>query len=44
MTDEGYVRESDLRSIVVADEPDALLDALRNVPRPRPKWAKPPAP
>jgi uncharacterized protein (TIGR00730 family) len=44
MTDEGYVRESDLRSIVVADEPDALLDALRDVPRPRPKWAKPPAP
>jgi len=44
MTDEGYVREADLRSIVVAAEPDALLDGLRNVPRPRPKWGTPPAP
>jgi len=44
MTDEGYVRESDLRSIVVAEDPNALLDALAQVERPRPKWTSPPAP
>ena len=44
MTEEGYVRESDLRSVVVADEPDALLDALGRVSPRRAKWAKPPAP
>ena len=44
MTEEGYVRESDLRAVVVADEPDALLDALGRVEPRRAKWAKPPAP
>ena len=44
MTDEGYVRESDLRAVVVALEPGALLDSLEDVPRPRPKWSKPPEP
>lgn len=44
MTEEGYVRESDLRSVVVADEPDALLDALGRVEPRRAKWARPPAP
>ena len=44
MADEGYVREADLRAVVVADDPDALLDGLRAAPRPRPKWSRPPAP
>jgi uncharacterized protein (TIGR00730 family) len=44
MTEEGYVRESDLRSVVVADGPDALLDALDRVEPRRAKWARPPAP
>lgn len=44
MTDEGYVRESDLRAVVVAQEPDALLDALDRVEPRRAKWTKPPAP
>ena len=44
--EEGFVRELDLRSIAVAEEPGPLLDrlaALEVEPRPRPKWA-PPAP
>jgi uncharacterized protein (TIGR00730 family) len=44
MTDEGYVRESDLRSIAVSADPDALLDALGRVEPRRPKWSRPPAP
>jgi uncharacterized protein (TIGR00730 family) len=44
MADEGYVREADLRAVVVADDPEALLDGLRAAPRPRPKWSRPPAP
>ena len=44
MTDEGYVRESDLRAVAVAEDSDALLDALDDLPRPRPKWTSPPAP
>jgi uncharacterized protein (TIGR00730 family) len=44
MTDEGYVRETDLRSVVVGDEPDALLDALERVEPRRPKWSQPPPP
>jgi uncharacterized protein (TIGR00730 family) len=46
-TDEGFVRESDLASIAVGDEPTALLDRLERLERaerPRPKWASPPAP
>jgi uncharacterized protein (TIGR00730 family) len=42
--DEGFVREPDLRSIAVGDEPGPLLDrlaALENEPRPRPKWTPP---
>jgi len=44
MTDEGFVRETDLRSVVVGREPEALLDALERVPSRRPKWSRPPAP
>src|SRR5436190_1701 len=44
MTDEGYVREADLRAVAVAAEPGALLEALERVPRPRAKWTRPPAP
>ncbi len=44
MTDEGYVRESDLRAVVVAAEADALLDELGRVAPRRPKWSRPPAP
>jgi hypothetical protein len=44
MTDEGYVRESDLRSIVVGVEPGPLLDALARVEPRRAKWSRPPAP
>jgi uncharacterized protein (TIGR00730 family) len=46
-TEEGFVRESDLASIAVAVEPDALLDRLEQMTReqrPRPKWTRPPAP
>ena len=46
-SEEGFVRESDLRSIAVGDDPQELLDALdrlRDEDRPRPKWTKPPAP
>jgi uncharacterized protein (TIGR00730 family) len=46
-TEEGFVRESDLASIAVANEPDVLLDRLEQLEReerPRPKWARPPAP
>jgi uncharacterized protein (TIGR00730 family) len=46
-TEEGFVRESDLASIAVGVEPDALLDRLEQMTheqRPRPKWTRPPAP
>jgi uncharacterized protein (TIGR00730 family) len=46
-TEEGFVRESDLASIAVAEEPAALLDRLDRLTReerPRPKWSRPPAP
>jgi uncharacterized protein (TIGR00730 family) len=46
-TDEGFVREADLGSIVVATDPGALLDRLerlRHEAGPRPKWSRPPAP
>jgi uncharacterized protein (TIGR00730 family) len=41
-TEEGFVRESDLAAIAVADEPEALLDRLERLTgevRPRPKWS-----
>jgi len=44
MVDEGYVREADLRAVVVGDDPDALLDALARVEPRRPKWSRPPKP
>jgi uncharacterized protein (TIGR00730 family) len=40
-TEEGFVRESDLAAIAVADEPAPLLDRLEHLaqaPRPRAKW------
>jgi uncharacterized protein (TIGR00730 family) len=46
-TEEGFVRESDLAAIAVADDADALLDRLRRLTReerPRPKWSRPPEP
>jgi uncharacterized protein (TIGR00730 family) len=46
-TDAGFVRESDLAAIAVADDSDALLlrlEAMTREARPRPKWSKPPAP
>jgi uncharacterized protein (TIGR00730 family) len=46
-TDEGFVREADLRSIAVAEDADALLDRLERMTHedpPRAKWSKPPAP
>jgi uncharacterized protein (TIGR00730 family) len=46
-TDEGFVRESDLAGIAVADEPEALLrrlDEMTREERPRPKWSRPPPP
>jgi uncharacterized protein (TIGR00730 family) len=46
-TEEGFVRESDLASIAVGAEPEALLDRLQQMTReqrPRPKWMRPPAP
>ena len=41
-TEEGFVRESDLAAIAVADDPEALLDRLERLaqePRPRAKWS-----
>lgn len=41
-TEEGFVRESDLAAIAVAEEPAALLDRLERLmqePRPRAKWS-----
>ena len=41
-TEEGFVRESDLAAIAVADEPGVLLDRLEQMTgevRPRPKWS-----
>jgi uncharacterized protein (TIGR00730 family) len=46
-TEEGFVREADLAAIAVAADGDALLDRLQRLARkerPRPKWARPPAP
>jgi uncharacterized protein (TIGR00730 family) len=46
-TEEGFVRESDLGSIAVGTDPEALLDRLERMTReerPRPKWTRPPAP
>jgi uncharacterized protein (TIGR00730 family) len=46
-TKERFVRESDLASIAVADDPGVLLDRLAQLEgaqRPRPKWTSPPAP
>jgi uncharacterized protein (TIGR00730 family) len=43
-TEEGFVRQADLAAIAVAEDPDALLDALERLmrkERPRPKWAPP---
>jgi uncharacterized protein (TIGR00730 family) len=46
-TEEGFVREADLRSIAIATDAEALLEQLARLEheeRPRPKWAPPPAP
>jgi uncharacterized protein (TIGR00730 family) len=46
-TDEGFVRESDLRAIAVGTDAEGLLDRLERMTRearPRPKWSPPPAP
>ncbi|HEV8460393.1 MAG TPA: TIGR00730 family Rossman fold protein [Gaiellaceae bacterium] len=46
-TEEGFVRESDLGSIAVGDDPELLLGRLERMTReerPRPKWSRPPAP
>ena len=46
-TEAGFVRETDLAAIAVAEDPNALLDRLERLthePRPRPKWTTPPAP
>jgi uncharacterized protein (TIGR00730 family) len=46
-TEEGFVRESDLRAIAIGSEPAGLLDRLERLTRearPRPKWARPPGP
>jgi uncharacterized protein (TIGR00730 family) len=46
-TDEGFVRESDLRAIAVGTDAEGLLDRLERMTRearPRPKWSRPPAP
>jgi uncharacterized protein (TIGR00730 family) len=43
-TEEGFVRESDLAAIAVADDATSLLDRLdrmRGAPRPRAKWTEP---
>ena len=39
-TEEGFVRESDLAAIAVADEPGALLDRLEQLTRAEPRRAK----
>jgi uncharacterized protein (TIGR00730 family) len=47
VTEEGFVRESDLAAIAFAEDADALLDRLEQLTRedrPRPKWSQPPAP
>jgi uncharacterized protein (TIGR00730 family) len=44
-TEEGFVREADLRAIAISDDPGALLDRLERLTheeRPRAKWSKPP--
>jgi uncharacterized protein (TIGR00730 family) len=46
-TEQGFVRETDLGSIAIAADADALLDQLARLEqaeRPRPKWTTPPAP
>ena len=46
-TEAGFVRETDLAAIAVAEDPSALLDRLERLERqerPRPKWSSPPAP
>jgi uncharacterized protein (TIGR00730 family) len=46
-TEQGFVRETDLGSIAIAADADALLDQLawlEHEERPRPKWMPPPAP
>ena len=46
-TAEGFVRESDLAAIAVANDAPALLDRLERLTReqrPRPKWSVPPEP
>ena len=46
-TDEGFVRAVDLAAIAVADDANALLDALERLAgeaRPRPKWSSAPEP
>jgi uncharacterized protein (TIGR00730 family) len=46
-TEEGFVRESDLATIAVGDDPEGILDRLQRMtrePRPRPKWSRPPEP
>ena len=46
-TEEGFVRESDLAAIAMADDADALIDRLERLAReerPRPRWSTPPAP
>jgi uncharacterized protein (TIGR00730 family) len=46
-TEEGFVRESDLAAIAVADDAVSLLERLSGMTRqarPRPKWSAPPAP
>jgi uncharacterized protein (TIGR00730 family) len=46
-TEEGFVRESDLGAIAVGTDAVGLLDRLERMTRearPRPKWARPPAP
>jgi uncharacterized protein (TIGR00730 family) len=46
-TEEGFVREADLAAIAVGGDAAGLLDRLERLThaeRPRPKWAKPPAP
>ena len=43
-TEEGFVRESDLALIAVANDAEGLLDRLERLTRterPRPKWAQP---
>ena len=42
-TEEGFVRESDLAAIAVADDAESLLDRLDGMTReerPRPKWSR----